>query len=117
MVRILAILALCITVCGPIGTAVAQPTQETSALIAQNPLLAQVAQVNLDLLRSLLSNLRMIITGPRQGGVRGEPPTKAELTQIAVNPAFSEAFEKDQFATVFLLRQANAAVAKARSAQ
>jgi hypothetical protein len=91
------------------GIAAAQSPPAVGAVVAQNPLLSQVAHVDRDILKSLLDRLTAIRGDPmREGAARGDSPTENERRQIAANPVFAEAFVKRPTETLGVLRQVNA---------
>jgi hypothetical protein len=107
--RLLAILAVCIAVCGPGEKLLAKPSLETAAILAQNPVLARVAQLDPNILKSLLSRLGTIppSDASRKETARGGAPTQAERAQLVANPAFAQKFRQNPAETLDLLRQIN----------
>jgi hypothetical protein len=100
------------------GVAVAQSPPSEGEVVAQNPVLRQVAQVDPDILKNLLDRLAAIRGEPtREGAARGESPTENEQRQIAANPIFAEAFVKSPTETLGILRQVNAFLDEPRSAR
>ncbi len=92
-------------------------TTEPSVLIAQNPVVAELAPVDPAIAREVLIELQRITTGTRIPGSRaGARPTSAEVAQIAANPAFAQAEQHDPDATLVLLRWVNREIQIARRA-
>ena len=106
--RLPVILAISAVIASYAATAAAQSPPSAGDIGTRNPLLNQVAQVDPDVLNSLLARLSAIRGSPsRQGAARGDPPTDSEQREIAANPIFAEAFAKSPDETIGVLRQVN----------
>jgi hypothetical protein len=108
ILRFATILPLCGVIISLDGEVLAQTPQTTGNIVALNPVLNQIAQVDPDVVKNLINGLTAIRTNaPREGTARGEALTEGEQRQIAANPEFAAAFEKSPVETLGILRRVN----------
>jgi hypothetical protein len=83
----------------------------------QDPLLREVARVDPEKLEAFKNTLTMLQKADIQTVThKGMRPTDSEEAQIAANPAFARAFERDPVGTLALLREINDDLNRRRAA-
>jgi len=108
-VRFSPTLVLCGIICSLGSAGAAEAPKDKGSALSQNPILSQVAQLDPDVVKSLLSRLAVLrANAPREGEARGEALTAGEAKQISANPAFAAAYDRNPTETLGLLRQVNA---------
>lgn len=111
--RLMAATMAVILIIGPIVAARAQsppkdaPTT-SDPLVASNPLLAELQRIKPEQMPLVRNKLKGMESRPASGSRGGDiRPTAAEASQIAANPDFGRAFDRDPEDTLALLRFLN----------
>jgi hypothetical protein len=120
MLRFFGVIAACLIISIPFGNGVAQvapsrPGAVERILPEQNEIIAKLASIDSNNLPRVENELRRLSVGTREGGFRGGSPIQAELSQIAANPAFADAFDHDPGGTLILLRWVNDDIRKSQT--
>lgn len=88
--------------------AAADSTVTPTSFVNDNPLIGLIARASPEYVIPIKIKIERITPAPGpQDTFKGSPPTSAELAQLAANPAFQEAYRRNQSATLDLLRQVN----------
>jgi hypothetical protein len=116
IVRLLAALCVCAILAPAAGVAQSPPSPSTATLLKQNPLIGQVEKIDSDGAWDLVKRLQIMAARPAQdfGPKRGSQPTAEEAQQLAANPVFRQAYDKDPAAALDRLRETNKVLSRAR---